>query len=443
MEDEYRYPWREIVRSLWFLPAVFVIGALVAGYGLSQVTLSDEGFFAPILFRGDATAARQLLTVVAGTMITVTGLVFVLTVVALQIASTQFSPRLLRSFLQDRGTRLVLSVFVATFAYSLGGLFTVGQDTAEGSEFVPQLAVTGSLILALLSVGMLVYYIQHITNAIRIDTVMHSVRRATLDAIRRHHPEPVTGRVRVPVVAPKPPEHAVLVAVRTSGYLQEVDAPALSRLAGELGITIRIRPQVGHHLVAGSTLAWAWRANGGGDLDVERVSRAVNDAVLMTVERRVESDIGFGIRQLVDIAMKAVAPSMNDPYTAVQAIQHLAIVMTELATVAIDDQWIGDESGEGVFVPVPKFELALDTVCSNVRRNAANRPRVLIALLRLLESVAAADTTPERREAVAHHVALIMHSAERAIPTPTDLDPIRQMAHDAAFAAEHGRVDHD
>ncbi len=441
MQDDYRHPWREVARSLWFLPSVFVVVALSAGYVLSRVSLPEGGFFSPLLFLGDAAAARQLLTVVAGTMITVTGLVFVLTVVALQIASTQFSPRLLRSFLQDRGTRLVLSVFVATFAYSLGGLFTVGQQTDGGADFVPRLAVTGSLILALISVGMLVYYIQHITNAIRIDTVMHSVRRATLQAIRTQYPQPVRNTPGTPVVAPQPPEHALLVPVRISGYLQEVDATALLRLAQHHRITIRIRPQIGHHLVGGSTLAWAWHGD-----DVSRatpqVSAAINDAVAMTVERRVENDVGFGIRQLVDIGLKAVAPSMNDPYTAVQAIQHLAIVMAELATVATDDRWIADAPGVGVFIPVPQFPLLLDTVCSNVRRSAADRPRVLVAILRLLETVAASDTSTERREIVAREVTLLLEAAEATIGSKTDLAPIRKMARDALFAAEHGWVDH-
>lgn len=180
-EEEYRYPWRDAFRSLWFLPTVFnlgafILGALASGFFLSRVVIDADGPLATLVFQGDASAARELLIVVSGTMITVTSLVFVLTVVALQIASTQFSPRLLRSFLEDPGTRLVLSVFVSTFAYSLGGLFTVGQVDASGQPFVPRLAVTGSLGLALTSVGMLIYYIQHITNAIRIDTVMLGVR---------------------------------------------------------------------------------------------------------------------------------------------------------------------------------------------------------------------------------------------------------------------------
>jgi len=153
----------------------------------------------------------------------------------------------------------------------------------------------------------------------------------------------------------------------------------------------------------------------------------------MTVERRVSTDIGFGIRQLVDIALKVLAPSMNDHYTAVQAIQHLAIVMTGLATVATDDLWIAGEDGIRVFMPVPRFTLFLDTECTNIRRSASDRPRVLIALLRLLETVAASPTSVERRQAVTGRIELIVQEAEQRIEPAADLEPIRRMAHDAAF----------
>lgn len=440
MPTDLRHHWRDVARSLWFMPTLAVIGSLLAGYLLSQVEVGTDDLLSPILFRGDAGAARELLIVVSGTMITVTGLVFVLTVVALQIASTQFSPRLLRSFLQDPGTRLVLSVFVATFAYSLGGLFTVGQDTDAGESFVPRLAVTGSLFLALVSVGMLVYYIQHITNSIRIDTVMHGVRRATIKAIHRHHPVPVE-QAEDPLPPPDIPEDALLVAVDRSGYLEQIEIEALHRLANESDLTIRIRPQVGHHLVSGSALAWVW-GHSPGSIDEDRLSSAVNREVILTVERRVDHDVGFGIRQLIDIELKAVSPSINDPYTAVQAVQHLSIIMTELAPLATDDIRLVDDGRVRVFVPVPGFLLFLDTLCSNVRRSAANRPRVVIALLRLLETVAASATSPARRDEVADQIELIVEDAERAITQPTDFAHVLAMAKDAAFAAEHGRVNY-
>lgn len=133
---------------------------------------------------------------------------------------------------------------------------------------------------------------------------------------------------------------------------------------------------------------------------------------------------------------------MNDPYTAVQAIQHLSVIMAELAVVATDD--ITEEAGGRtvVFVPVADFGLFLDTLCGNIRRSAADRPRVMVALLRLLETVAASHTSDRRRRLVAQQVELVRAAVERVIEPASDLEPIMAMADDAAFAAEYGYVDH-
>lgn len=432
MRDDYRHPVREVVRTLWFFPALFVFVALIAGYRISRFPISDDSPLAPILFKGDAAAARELLTVIAGTMITVTGLVFVLTVVALQIASSQFSPRLLRSFLEDPGTRVVLGVFVATFAYSLGGLFEVGQGENDGGEFVPQLAVTGSLVLALLSVGMLVFYIQHITNSIRIDSVMYSVRRATLASVSKNYPS-VENPEEPPTAPPAPPEHAEVISVNRSGYLQEVDVDGVTDLARLMGGTVRLRAQVGHHLVEGTPIAWVW-TDDGGPIDSGALSVKLNRSLALTVERRVESDPGFGVRQLVDVALRATAPSSNDPYTAVQAVQHLSIIMARLATRTTNDVQVLEGQKLRVYLPVPGFALLLDTVCLNVRRNASNRPRVLEELLRLLEICAGATCSAERKQEIGRQVGLVLLDAERVITPAADFESVR-VAGELAIAA--------
>jgi uncharacterized membrane protein len=144
------------------------------------VSISDHS---PLAFQGSADDARNVLIVVSTTMITVTGLVFALTIVALQIASGQYSPRLLRNFMRDRGTQIVLSVFVGAFAYSTAGLYTVGTQRAGQQQFVPRLAVSGSLALALASVGVLIYFIHHLARSIQIDAIMSQIQRETREVI--------------------------------------------------------------------------------------------------------------------------------------------------------------------------------------------------------------------------------------------------------------------
>ena len=439
MSDDRRFLRRETLRSLWFLPTVFIVAALAAGYGLSSIEVDDGGLLDSLIFGGDAAAARELLIVVSGTMITVTGLVFVLTVVALQIASTQFSPRLLRAFLQDFGTRLVLSVFVATFAYSLGGLFTVGQTTETGIRFEPRLAVTGSLVLALVSVGMLVYYIQHITNSIRIDTVMLGVRTTTLRAIDAQYPLEENDSEAVPT-QPRPGDGGLFVPVQWSGYVQAVDTAGLVAVSSDFDVSIELMRQVGHHVVAGTPLARVDRAVDRAvdrEIHTEELARRVNAAVTTSFERRVERDVGYGIRQLVDIALRAVAPSVNDPYTAVQAIQHLSIIMAELARRPTD-QFVHVQEDRRVFVPVPGFEVFLDVICSNIRRSACDRPRVMAELFRLLESTALLTDSASRRAEVGRHVDLALQAIEDEITSGADLVWVRSYA---AAASDVARSD--
>ncbi|NNE94598.1 MAG: DUF2254 domain-containing protein [Acidimicrobiales bacterium] len=441
MSEPRRETAPDFLRSLWFMPAMFVAGSLLAGYALSSIEISDDFLLSGLIFSGTAENARQLLAVISGTMITVTGLVFVLTVIALQIASTQFSPRLLRFFLRDFGTRLVLSTFVATFAYSLAGLFTVGNDVNNGEEFLPQIAVTGALLLALISVGMLVYYIQHITNSIRIDTVIKAVEESTVQSIKRLLPDPVKESPTTPSLGDAPAD-SMIVPIEQAGYVQDFDLEALGRLAVSEGIIIKVRAKIGHHLVDGNAVAFAWKPDGG-STNAEAITDAVNKATLIKVERRTDHDVGYGLRQLIDVAMRAMAPSVNDPYTAVQAIHHLAVVLAALARVSTDNRlWFDDSGDVRVSVPEVPFEQHLKTVSSHLRRSAADRPRVVVALLRMLESVAVAGTTPSRRQAIAEEIELVMHDAVREIKQPADLEYARIMYDAALHAATHGEVTH-
>jgi uncharacterized membrane protein len=174
--------------ALWVLPTLAVVVFLLAGAALSSVEVDAGSPLAKLAFQGTADDARSLLIAVSSTMITVTGLVFALTIVALQIASGQYSPRLLRNFMRDRGTQLVLSIFVGAFAYSTAGLYTVGVQGAGQEAFVPRLAVSGSLALAVASVGVLIYFIHHLARSIQIDSIMKQVEREALSVIAEVYP---------------------------------------------------------------------------------------------------------------------------------------------------------------------------------------------------------------------------------------------------------------
>ena len=241
----------EYVRgSLWVLPTLSVAAALAAGSLLSAVSV---GVHAPLAFQGTPDDARNLLIGIAGTMVTVIALMLGLTVVALQLSSTQFSPRLLRNFLRDRPNQIVLSAFVATFAYSMAGLYTVGVSGGNRTASFPRLAVSGSIVLLFISLGLLVFFADHLVHSIQVDAIMHVVQRNTITVIRH-------GLLPGSQGAPEVPPGATPIISRRSGYVQAVHCGALLAHAARHRAFLRLRPRVGEHVVAGTTLAWAWPA---------------------------------------------------------------------------------------------------------------------------------------------------------------------------------------
>lgn len=416
---------RELTHSLGFKPAVAVAAALVLGAALSNVDVGPSSVLAPFTFKGTASDARQLLTVVTGTMITVTSLVFGLTVVLLQVAATTYSPRLLRSFLRDRGTQIVLSTFVATVAYSMAGLETVGS-LRHGVPFVPRLAVTGALVLALLSIGMLVYYIGHMTNSIRIDTIMRMAETSTRDVLHREHPLLRAGEdPDLEVALPVPPEAVVVTSV-TDGYVAAIDVDALLALATRSRVRIQLLQLLGYHVIAGARLAVVW-ADAGATVTHGTVA-AVRESVRIEPERKVELDLGSGIRQLVDIGCRAMGTTQNDSYTAVVAVHHLTDVMADAAHRRFATTVRRDTDGEiRVVAPVVGYQTHLKVVCSHIRHGGLERhPRVMLELVRMLGTLAFSTEDPGRRAAIARELDLVEAFARRNLAEAADLAEIGQ-----------------
>ncbi len=404
---------REYVRgSLWVLPTLSVLAALAAGAVLSSVSVGPRS---PLAFQGTPDDARTLLLGITGTMITVIALLLGLAVVALQLSSTQFSPRLLRNFLRDRPNQVVLSAFVATFAYSAAGLYTVGVSGGNRTAAFPRLAVSGAIVLLLASLGLLVFFADHLLHSIQVDAIMETVQRNTLAVIE-------DGLLAGGQEAPEAPAWAVAIASTRSGYVQAVRPGLLLPPAARHGLTLRLRLRVGEHVVAGTTLAWIWPASPGDPApDPRAFARALDSAVRIGFERTLEQDAAFGIRQLVDVACKALSPAVNDPYTAVQSVDHLSVIFCALARRPLGIHVA--RNGQGIVViPARRFGDYLSVMCGLIRRYGAGEPTVAHALLRLLGNCAAvAGDDPEHCAAIEEQARIIVSDAEREVTQPADL----------------------
>jgi uncharacterized membrane protein len=418
--------------ALWVIPAAASLAAIVAGLALSQVAVRPGSTWDRVAFQGTADDARVLLISVSTTVVTVIALVLGLTVVALQLASTQFSPRLLRKFLRDRPTQVALSVFMATFVYSAAGLFTVGLASGTRTEDYPRLAVSVAIVLLFISLGMVVYFADHLAHAIQIDAVNRRIERDTRRTIAEQD-----GRTRGGV-APRAPEWAVPILGKNSGYIQTVHPQLLLPLAAEADVTICLRDRVGEHVVAGTVFGWVWasspddpRPNAGS------FEAAVLSDVRIGFERTIEQDIGFGIRQQIDIACKALSPAVNDPYTAVQAIDHLTVLCCDLAVRPLGAKILTGPGGRGcVVVPGHSFADYIFFIGGLFGHYGSSDVTVMLALVRLFRtSVEVLPAGSDRLDVLDQAAAAALADAERSIPRPSDLERIR-----AAVASVRSKI---
>lgn len=424
-----------LLSSLWFIPGLSVSVSLVVGMVLSDPRLAIGASQAD-WFVGTPEGARAILSTVAGSTITVTGLTFSLTVVALQMASSQFTPRVLGTFLSDRGNQAVLSVFLSTFVYSLVVLRAVRSGTEDGEPFVPSVAVALALGLTMLSVAMLVYFFHHLTQQLRVERLLEEIRSDTL-ALAASNPrdraiEPDGG-------APAVPAGAAVVRARRSGYLQMLQLDGLRGVAEEHHLVVRLRPEVGSHVTQGTTLAWVWSIDGSGIELADELERAIDGRIHIGPDRTLRQDLAFGVRQIVDIAAKALSPGINDPTTAVAAIGALSDVMCELAGQRLGPLLRCDDDGRvRVAVPHPTFGQILALACDQPRRYGQNEPAVLIALLQMLTDIA--DVAPDDADldAIGTEISATLERLEEAQLSTVERARVRAAAEHARAALENG-----
>ncbi len=406
---------RDTVRTqLWPLPTLAVMVAVAAGIGLPELDAGLDGSFAAVdrqlLFAGGADAARTVLSAIAGSLITVTSLTFSLTVVTLQLASGQFSPRLLRTFTSDRFVHATLALFLATFMYALTVLRSVRSDTGGTGAFVPQIAVTVAYVLAVASVLGLVVFLAHLARQIRVETMLRTVHDDASSSIRLL----LDGRDTPSLPTTLPPHDAVPVPARASGFLVRVDERGLVDAAVKAAAVVFVERPPGDFLVAGTPVARVWAADPTRPLDddtrdrlVERVGRAVTAGP----ERTAAQDIAFGLRQLTDVANKALSPGINDPTTAVHALSHASALLCELAGRTLGNRLLCDDDGSArVALRGPTLADLIDLAISQPRRYGATDPAVLTRIFILLRELAWC-VPREQRTVVADQLARLRHTS--------------------------------
>lgn len=422
MNRRFQSLWESLHTSFWFLPTLMAAVAIGLAYGIVRLDRSvswDGRAIRAFFYPGGPEGARLVLSTIAGSTITVAGVTFSITIAALTMASSQFGPRMLRSFLADKGNQIVLGTFVATFIYCLLVLRTI-RDVDIGT-FVPEIAVTFGLALALVSFGVLIYFFHHASSSIQAEQVVETVYSELVDAMHATFPE---KQESIPGPSPEssppgPGDESAVVPALTSGYLKAVDDRGLVSVAVEQDLIVRLQYRPGQFVFEQTPLATVTgqrRAN-------TDVHRKIRKACVTGAYRSLEQDVEFPIQQLVDMALRALSPSLNDPYTAVNCIDRLGAAICRLNSLEPARSHHYDRQGNLRLVrPVPTYESVLDSAFGPIRRGAARNFTAAVRLLEALSGIAVTSRSERQREALRRHVEMVHHLCREASAEPRDRD---------------------
>jgi len=430
--------WNKLRSSFWFIPSVIVLASIVLAAVLIEADsmVNDKWLKqSPLLFGASADGARGMMSTIAGSMITVVGVTFSMVLMVLALASSQYTSRILRNFMHSRVTQVVLGIFAGIFTYCLIVLRTI--HGGDNGAFIPHMAATFGFVLALGGVGALIYFIHHIAASIQASSIIASVSEETIQAIDRLFPDKLGDAPadddEQPLCPPAERRWQCVMADE-SGYIQRVDNAALLRIARDRDTIVWMDHGIGDFVVQNSKLA---------SLAMEEpVDQTVIDdlqaAFSISRHRIVDQDAAFGIRQIVDIALKALSPGINDTTTAIMCVDYLTAILARITTQQIPSSHRYEEGKLRVIAKGPGFESLLTESFDQIRHNAKGNVAILSRMLGALQILSNLTASPCRRRVLGEQVDRVAELAERSIESAHDRDRI-----DARLARVREALEHE
>lgn len=437
--------WRQesLRTTLWVVPAVEVgvaVVLFVVTYSIDRLAYDGDLTLPAWVNSGSADAARQILIGIAAAVITVVGLVFSITILALTLASTQFGPRMLRNFIRDRGTQITLGTFVATFVYAVLALGSVSSGSR--GDFVPHLCVTVALLLVLIDLGVLIYFIHHVASSIQLPQVIASIAQDLSAAVDTEVANDHLVRERYHEAGPSELDLLTLIDSRgadvcapTSGYLQFVAYSTLVDIAANVNSVIRLLYRPGHFVVEGLPLARVWPPE-----SAPAVTRALEESHATGAHRTLSQDLTFAIDQMVEIAIRALSPAVNDTFTALTCIDWLSDGLCKISGRWNPRRAQRDEQGYVRVISVEaSYGRLVDRSFDKIRQAGRGMPAVFIRQLDALGRVMEHTTSSEQRVVLMHQADMILRASDESVPEPEDrLDVRRRHEAVAASASRRG-----
>lgn len=428
--------------SYWFVPSLMAFGAVtlsVITIGIDALVGVDWPEHVPGLYSNQPDGARGLLATVAGSMITVAGVTFSLTLLAVSHSTGQFGPRLLTNFMRDRGNQITLGTFIATFLYCLLVLRTVrsaeeqvGDDSIGelGEAFVPHISILCALMLTLASVGVLIYFIHHVPESIRISHVLGDVGRELLRKCESTFPQKLGAHAASQTTGAAPthaqlPDHfeelAKIVNHKVNGYIQAIDQSGLMATAEQFDLVVRVYSQPGDFVSRGVPMLAVSPA--------ERADQAIDDlhaAFAYGGHRTATDNPRFLVDQLVEVAMRALSPGVNDPLTAFNCVDWLQCCLIQLADREPESGYRFDSENKLRFVatPVGYADFAA-SIFDQLRPYFAADRNAALYMMKMIRTVARNTDLHQRQKVLKEHADLLLAAAEHGEMFEPDLEELR------------------
>jgi uncharacterized membrane protein len=427
--------WEALRTTFWFVPTVLIVIAIlvfILTFSIDVATYYHHIQLPFWLRLGTADAGRDVLIAIAAAIITVVGVVFSITILALTLASQQFGPRMMRNFVRDFGNQFTLGIFVASFVYSV---LALGSITSYPHHlFVPHLSIAVAEALLLLDLAVLIYFINHIASSIQLPAVIAGIAKDLDIAVDSEFP--LAGDVEeVPLSARAQRQHlqdpaellnaieergGVVLAAR-SGYLQFVGYGQLTKIAKLLDATIRLDYRPGHFIVAGQPIAKVFPHGA-----AKQVERELGKAHVTGPHRTLMQDPVFAIDQLVEIAIRALSPAVNDTFTALTCLDWLSSGLSRMSQRELASDLYRDEEGRIRLIGATwSYERMVNRAFDKIRQAASGMPAVLIRILDTLRVIAVSATTPNQRAVLLEQTNMVLRSAEESVSEENDLVAIR------------------
>ncbi|MBA3633443.1 MAG: DUF2254 domain-containing protein [Acidobacteria bacterium] len=424
--------WVVLRSSLWFVPGLMVTASIALALILIEVDGRIDGKWLleyPRLFGVGSEGSRGMLTAIAGSMLTVAALAFSMTLSALTQASAQYTPRILRNFMRDRVNQFILGYFVSVFAYCLVVLRTIRG--ADEIKFVPSLAVLVGLVLAIGGIVVLIYFIHHIASSLQVSQIIDNIVEETKEAIDSLFPKEL-GKAAEEA---EKTEAQVLrasngwreIPARESGYIQQVDTENLIEFAEENEFIIKMERGIGQFIGEGATLVSLTEYEQNSEMKIDdQTEQEINELFSINRYRTIEQDVGYGIRQIVDIALKALSPGVNDTTTAVTCIDFLGVIVGEIARRRLPERVRVKDGKPRVFAKVPNFEDYVETAFDQIRISGKGNQAIFERLLGALIFVSKNTQSENRHAVVREQIDLIEEFAEQTLETDYEKQKVRQ-----------------